>query len=84
MGEMMNLKDFVQAVLWIDSETSYEVKSYELVGKKKSTIKAVLERIKPFPHLINDEWIFSTTVNGGDIMVDLDFYTQHQPAEDEE
>lgn len=85
MSEIIDLKDMLQIILWTDSDTAYEVRSCTLIKGAHPTIKAILKRIKPFPHLIDDEWTFNTSTNAdGTINVNLDFYTQNQPDEDED
>lgn len=84
MGEIINLKDISTIMLWSDSDVAYKVKSYKLIQEENPCVEVVLNRIKPFPHLIDDSWTFAAIVDkNGTVKVDLDFYTQNQPRDDD-
>lgn len=72
-----------QTILWIDSNVAYKVKSFTSERGKKIIVHAILQRIKPFPHLTNDDWNFTATIGEDNmISVNLDCYTQNQPNDD--
>ena len=78
MNREVKLGEIIDKTLWLDSETAFKISSYRFAELSfGNAIEVFLERVLPYPHIVNDPWYFNVISNNkeeGEIIINLGIF----------